>query len=113
MNAQRMKHALQGTLFVSLCGAIFSGVLTYREVFATTALACPSPGAPGTLLGYPACVYGFFMYCILAGASIFGLTGARSGNLATRESTAAAETTDTTLNPLTGSMRGESPAHRA
>lgn len=73
MNAQRMKHALQGTLFVSLCGAIFSGVLTYREVFATTALACPSPGAPGTLLGYPACVYGFFMFLALAVVTGLGL----------------------------------------
>ena len=77
MNAQRMKHALQGTLVVSVGGALFSGVLTYRELFAN-ALACPSPGAAGTILGYPACVYGFFMYCILAAASIFGLTGARA-----------------------------------
>lgn len=76
MNTQRMKHALQATLLVSASGAIFSGVLTYRELFAS-ALACPSPGAAGTLLGYPACVYGFFMYCILVAVSIFGLTGAR------------------------------------
>ena len=76
MNTRRMKRALQGTLFVSVCGAAFSGVLTYRELFAS-ALACPSPGASGTILGYPACVYGFFMYCILVGVSIFGLTGAR------------------------------------
>ena len=76
MNTQRMTRALQGTLFVSLCGALFSGVLTYRELFAS-ALACPSPGAAGTIFGYPACVYGFFMYCILVAVSIFGLTGAR------------------------------------
>ena len=78
MNTQRMKRALQGTLLVSGCGAIFSGVLTYRELFAS-ALACPSPGAPGTMFGYPACVYGFFMYCVLVAVSIFGLTGARHG----------------------------------
>ena len=77
MNTQRMKHALQATLLVSVGGALFSGVLTYRELFAN-ALACPSPGAAGTILGYPACVYGFFMYCILAAVSIFGLTGARA-----------------------------------
>lgn len=68
---------------------MFSGYLTYRELFAS-ALACPSPGAPGTILGYPACVYGFFMYCALAAISAFGLTGARgvpsntSGKLAQR-----------------------------
>jgi hypothetical protein len=52
-------------------------VLTYKELFGTSALACPSPGTPGTLFGYPACVYGFFMYCILVGISVFGLTGVR------------------------------------
>lgn len=71
-----MKRALEGTLFVSVCGAVFSGILTYRELFAS-ALACPSPGASGTIFGYPACVYGFFMYCILVAVSIFGLTGGR------------------------------------
>lgn len=78
MRAARMKHALQATLVVSLGGVTFSGVLTYRELF-RSALACPSPGAAGTILGYPACVYGFFMYCILAIIAGFGLTGARNG----------------------------------
>ena len=76
MSTARMKHALQGTLVMSGAGILFSGYLTYRELFAS-ALACPSPGAPGTILGYPACVYGFFMYCALAVISAFGLTGAR------------------------------------
>lgn len=76
MRVARMRHALQGTLVVSLGGMAFSGYLTYRELFAN-ALACPSPGAPGTILGYPACVYGFFMYCALVAISVFGLRGAR------------------------------------
>lgn len=75
MSIGRMKHALQGTLAVSSVGLLFSGYLTYRELFAS-ALACPSPGAPGTILGYPACVYGFFMYCVVAIISVVGLTGA-------------------------------------
>lgn len=79
MRVGRMKHALQGTLVVSLGGMAFSGILTYRELFGSSALACPSPGAPGTILGYPACVYGFFMYGILVCLSVFGLTGARGG----------------------------------
>jgi uncharacterized membrane protein len=58
------KHALQTALAVSLFGMIFSGGLTYREFFADAA-KCPAPGAPGTVFGYPACVYGFFMYTAL------------------------------------------------
>jgi hypothetical protein len=61
-----MKHALQWIFAISLIGIVFSGTLSYREVFAGTAMACPSPGAPGTVFGYPACVYGLFMYVVLA-----------------------------------------------
>jgi hypothetical protein len=61
-----MKLALQWIFAISLIGVAFSGTLTYREVFARTAAACPSPGAPGTILGYPACVYGLLMYIVLA-----------------------------------------------
>jgi uncharacterized membrane protein len=75
-----MKHALQLILLFGLAGLTFSGVLTYREVFASSA-TCPSPGAPGTILGYPACVYGFFMYLAIV---ITALAGLYSGARATR-----------------------------
>ncbi len=52
-----MKRALQVILGVSLFGACFSGVLSYRELFGTLAVSCPAPGAAGTVFGYPACVY--------------------------------------------------------
>jgi hypothetical protein len=61
-----MKLALQWIFAISVVGMGFSGTLTYREVFAGTAAACPSPGAPGTVLGYPACVYGLGMYIVIA-----------------------------------------------
>jgi hypothetical protein len=61
-----MKRALQWIFAISLIGVAFSGTLTYREVFAKTAAACPSPGAPGTIFGYPACVYGLLMYIVIA-----------------------------------------------
>ena len=64
-----MKRALQSIFAISLVGVAFSGTLTYREVFAKTAAACPSPGAPGTIFGYPACVYGLLMYILIAGIS--------------------------------------------
>ena len=61
-----LKHLLLFIVCLSLFGVVFSGVLSYQELFAHTALVCPSPGAPGTVFGYPACVYGFFMYLILS-----------------------------------------------
>ncbi|HUJ29207.1 MAG TPA: hypothetical protein VLW85_24475 [Myxococcales bacterium] len=72
-----MKRALQIIVAISVFGAAFSGVLTYRELFGTTAISCPSPGAPGTVFGYPACVYGFFMYLFVAGVAIWGLLAGR------------------------------------
>jgi uncharacterized membrane protein len=67
------KRALQIILVISLCGLTFSGYLTYREMFDPSALSCPSPGEPGTILGWPACVYGFFMYLLVAMAALWGL----------------------------------------
>jgi len=66
------RHALQAVLTVAVIGLVFSGVLTYREIFAGAA-RCPSPGAPGTVFGYPACVYGFFMYLLITGLAVAGL----------------------------------------
>lgn len=68
-----MKLALQWVFAISVVGVAFSGTLTYREVFAGTAAACPSPGTPGTIFGYPACVYGLAMYLVIAGISGVGL----------------------------------------
>ena len=76
-----MKRALQIILGISLFGVAFSGVLSYQELFGSpAAAACPSPGAPGTVFGYPACVYGFFMYLLVAAIASWGLfaSGRRS-----------------------------------
>lgn len=71
------RRALQIILAISLFGVLFSGTLTYRELFGTAA-RCPSPGAPGTIFGYPACVYGFFMYLWLSVVAAFGLRATRA-----------------------------------
>lgn len=69
-----MKRALQVILTVAVIGLAFSGVLTYREFFGAGNIGrCPSPGAPGTVFGYPACVYGFFMYLLITGLATAGL----------------------------------------
>lgn len=71
-------RALQVILGLSLFGTAFSGVLTYQELFGASALSCPAPGAPGTVFGYPACVYGFFLYAAIVVVSAFGLRGKHS-----------------------------------
>jgi uncharacterized membrane protein len=69
-----MRRALQIILAIGLFGVAFSGVLSYNELFAGSAEMCPSPGAPGTVLGYPACVYGFFMYVVIVAVAAGGLS---------------------------------------
>jgi uncharacterized membrane protein len=69
------RTALRTILVVSLAGVGFSGMLTYLELFGAGGRSCPAPGAPGTILGYPACVYGFFMYLAIAVIAWLGLRG--------------------------------------
>jgi hypothetical protein len=73
----RATTALKVIFALALFGTAFSGVLTYRELFGVSALSCPAPGAPGTVFGYPACVYGFFMYVAITLVAGLGLRGAR------------------------------------
>jgi uncharacterized membrane protein len=75
------KRVLQVILAISLFGVAFSGFLSYQELFGGTAASCPAPGAPGTVFGYPACVYGFFMYLVLAFFAVVGLDAGRGRQL--------------------------------
>ena len=72
-----LKKTLQLVFLIALIGVLFSGTLTYQELFSGSVASCPAVGAPGTILGYPACVYGFFMYLLLVIISGLGLWGAR------------------------------------
>jgi uncharacterized membrane protein len=74
-----MKRALQVILAIGVFGLLFSGVLTYHELFGAAAETCPAPGAPGTVFGYPACVYGFFMYLAIVVVAGVGLRASRTG----------------------------------
>jgi uncharacterized membrane protein len=66
--------AIKIIFVISILGLAFSGFLTYQELFVSTSGAsCPTPGAPGTVFGYPACVYGFVMYLIIFIISGLGL----------------------------------------
>lgn len=74
--ARFLRRILWVILALSLAGVAFSGTLTYRELGGTVA-ACPSVGTPGTIFGYPACVYGLAFYTVLALLAGFALL--RSG----------------------------------
>lgn len=69
-----MKRALQLILGIGLVGLVFSGYLSYGELWAPKeGPACAPVGEPGTVLGYPACVYGFFMYLAIVVVASVGL----------------------------------------
>ena len=68
------KHVLQALLILGLCGVTFSGYLSYRELFgAPAATACTPVGEPGTMLGYPPCIYGLVMYLAIVVLAVAGL----------------------------------------
>lgn len=67
------KKALQIIFAIGLFGLAFSGYLSYGELFGTCDVGCPAPGTSGTVFGYPACVYGFFMYLAVLVVAFFGL----------------------------------------
>lgn len=68
------RTALKIVFGLSLLGVAFSGTLSYLELFCNVPTSCPAIAPEGTpLLGYPACVYGFGMFVILAIISGLGL----------------------------------------
>lgn len=70
------KRALWSILVISLGGVAFSGVLTYRELFRNSN-ACTPLAQPGTLFGYPPCIYGLVMYALVAVLAGWGLASKR------------------------------------
>jgi uncharacterized membrane protein len=65
----KKQTALNIILIISIAGLLFSGYLSYSELFKAT---CPFGGCDG-LFGIPVCVYGFFMYLAVFIVSICGL----------------------------------------
>lgn len=51
-----------------------------------TAASCPAPGAPGTVFGYPACVYGFVMFLVVFAVALAGLASRDARSLKSRPS---------------------------
>lgn len=68
-----MKRALRIILVISLMGVTFSATLSYYELCGRAGGGCSAGGAAGTILGYPACVYGLIMYLLLTVVAALGL----------------------------------------
>lgn len=72
------RTSLRLVLLISLMGVAFSGVLSWRELAPGQAGGgCTLGGAPGTILGYPTCVYGLVLFSALAVIAALGLRGLR------------------------------------
>ena len=67
------QRALQVILLIGVVGIGFSGTLTYREFCGRPGGGCGDLGAAGTILGYPACLYGLVMYAIVTLIAMLGL----------------------------------------
>ncbi|MBI2551616.1 hypothetical protein HYV73_04760 [Candidatus Uhrbacteria bacterium] len=73
MNKQLALRILFG---IGVAGLVFSGYLSYQELWGTCPGLCPAPGTMALPLGAPACVYGFFMYL---GVMVVAGLGVRAG----------------------------------
>ena len=70
----RKQTALTVILIISIAGMLFSGYLSYGELFAKTCFSSQlGMGQCTNVFKVPACVYGFFMYLVVFVVSIFGL----------------------------------------
>jgi len=63
--------ALKTILVISIAGILFSGFLSYQELFGNCEVGCSSPTSH--LLSIPVCVYGFIMYTIVFLVSLIGI----------------------------------------
>jgi uncharacterized membrane protein len=65
--------ALKAILILSIAGLLFSGYLSYTELFASSPAFCSSATCSQQIASIPVCVYGFIMYLIIFVLSIIGL----------------------------------------
>jgi len=70
----KSRTALKTILIIAIAGLLFSGYLSYTEVFAGFCGASQlGLGQCTNVAKIPACVYGFFMYLIILIVVILGL----------------------------------------
>jgi uncharacterized membrane protein len=74
----KKEYALKIILIISIAGILFSGYLSYTELFAGFCGASKlGMGNCTSVLQIPACVYGFVMYLIVFIISLIGLKSKR------------------------------------
>jgi uncharacterized membrane protein len=66
----KKETALRTIFWISIAGMIFSGYLSYFELFQGV---CAISGGCSLILGIPTCVYGFIMYFAVFIISSLGL----------------------------------------
>ena len=70
----KKQTALVTILIISIAGILFSGYLSFTEIFLKFCGAAKlGMGTCTNVLRVPACIYGFFMYLIVFIISILGL----------------------------------------
>lgn len=73
----RLKTALIVIFFIALLGTAFSGYLTYYNYWGggcqEAIISCSGGGRTVEIFGLPTCVYGFFMFLLVAVLSLIGL----------------------------------------
>lgn len=62
--------ALKTIFYIAIAGMLFSGYLSYTELFRGV---CAFGGSCPFIASIPACVYGFVMYCVVAIVAYNGL----------------------------------------
>jgi len=72
-----MKALVAVILVIAVAGLAFSGFLSVRELFLSGGQCAPA-GEPGSILGAPPCVYGFFMYLAIVIMASLALLGRRA-----------------------------------
>jgi hypothetical protein len=78
------KTALKIIFAIGIAGLLFSGYLTWGEMFAKPKCEFPAPqtscGANvglTSIFGLPVCIYGFFMYLLITCISGYALCGGK------------------------------------
>jgi len=69
----KKQTSLKAILIISIAGLLFSGYLSYLEMFTSSTAFCASGACSQEIASIPVCIYGFIMYFLVFIISILGL----------------------------------------
>jgi len=67
------EQSLNVIVVIALAGLLFSGYLSYNELFLGAASCNAAAPALTAIAGLPVCVYGFVMYVLVLATAVVGL----------------------------------------